>query len=130
MDAFPRDVFGDKTQHLNPRPCHPDFLFDILFGGIEPARQLAAEFNGELMILYKFDATEDYNAAEGVCPAAFIANTVRVTLLVVLGVAVLQQLGVATTSVIAILSAAAAAVVVALKDSLGNVAGGFLILVN
>ena len=62
-------------------------------------------------------------------PAAhtFIANTVRVTLLVVLGVAVLQQLGVATTSVIAILSAAAAAVVVALKDSLGNVAGGFLI---
>ena len=65
-------------------------------------------------------------------PAAhtFIANTVRVTLLVVLGVAVLQQLGVATTSVIAILSAAAAAVVVALKDSLGNVAGGFLILVN
>ncbi len=65
-------------------------------------------------------------------PAAhtFLANTVKVALLVALGVAILQQLGVATTSVIAILSATAAAVALALKDSLANVAGGFLILVN
>jgi small conductance mechanosensitive channel len=60
--------------------------------------------------------------------ASFLTNTVRTLLLVVIVLAVLQQLGVATTSLLALLGAAALAVSLSLQSSLGNFAAGLLLL--
>ena len=76
MHTFTRDMFGNEAQDLDPCPGHPDLLFDILFGGIEPARQFAAEFQSELVILHELNAPEDHDTAEGVRPAALVAHTV------------------------------------------------------
>ncbi len=58
----------------------------------------------------------------------FLANIIHVVLLIVVVVAVLDQLGVQTTSIIAILGAAGLAVGFALKDSLGNFAAGVMLV--
>lgn len=60
----------------------------------------------------------------------FISKSVRIVLLVVLVIMILTQLGVRTTSLVTILGAASAAIALALRDSLSNVAGGLIILVN
>lgn len=58
----------------------------------------------------------------------FLSNILRWTLFVVVLVAALDQLGVDTTSVIALLGAACLAVGLALKDSLQNFAPGVLLI--
>ena len=58
----------------------------------------------------------------------FIASLVRYVILVVGLVAVLQQLGVQATSVVAVLGAASLAVGLALQGALSNVAAGVMIL--
>lgn len=58
----------------------------------------------------------------------FLTNILRWTLFVVVLVAALDQLGVDTTSVIALLGAAGLAVGLALKDSLQNFASGVLLI--
>lgn len=58
----------------------------------------------------------------------FLANIIHVLLITVVIVAVLDQLGVQTTSIIAILGAAGLAVGFALKDSLGNFAAGVMLV--
>jgi len=58
----------------------------------------------------------------------FIASLLRVGLKVMLFISVLSMLGIATTSFIAILGAAGLAVGMALQSSLGNFAGGVLII--
>ncbi|MCI8608169.1 MAG: mechanosensitive ion channel family protein [Firmicutes bacterium] len=60
----------------------------------------------------------------------FVLNSVRIVLWVVLIVALLTQLKVPTAPLVTVLGACGAAVALALKDSLGNIAGGLLILVN
>lgn len=60
----------------------------------------------------------------------FVLRGTKVVLLVILVIMVLQNLGVSTSSLIAVLGAGGAAIALALKDSLGNVAGGILILLN
>lgn len=60
----------------------------------------------------------------------FILNTAKVILWVVLIITVLGTLGIPTSTFIAILGAAGAAVALALKDSLGNFSGGILILMT
>ena len=60
----------------------------------------------------------------------FVIKATKVTLGVVLVIMVLQILGVSTSSLVAVLGAGGAAIALALKDSLGNVAGGILILIN
>ena len=61
---------------------------------------------------------------------AFITNGIRVVFLIVLSIIILQEMGLNTSSLITVLGAGGAAIALALKDSLGNVAGGFLILIN
>ena len=58
----------------------------------------------------------------------FLKSVVKILLYVVLFTAVLSLLGVPMNSLIAILSTSGVAIALALKDSLGNIAGGFLIL--
>lgn len=61
---------------------------------------------------------------------AFITNGIRVIFLIVLAIIILQEMGLNTSSLVTVLGAGGAAIALALKDSLGNVAGGFLILIN
>ncbi len=60
----------------------------------------------------------------------FIIKATKVILWIVLVITVLQKLGISTTSLITVLGAGGAAIALALKDSLGNIAGGLIILVN
>jgi len=59
----------------------------------------------------------------------FIAKVLNVVLHVLVIISALSAIGVSTTGAVAALSAAAAAVALALKDSLNNVAGGVLLLI-
>lgn len=61
---------------------------------------------------------------------AFITNGIRVVFLIVLAIIILQEMGLNTSSLVTVLGAGGAAIALALKDSLGNIAGGFLILIN
>ncbi len=63
---------------------------------------------------------------EGVCQ--FLDSAAKIFLYVVLAMAVINQLGVATTSMVAVLGSAGLAVGLALQGSLANFAGGVLIL--
>lgn len=58
----------------------------------------------------------------------FVSSMVRYVILVIGFVAVLQQLGVKTTSIVAVLGAASLAVGLALQGALSNVAAGVMIL--
>ncbi len=60
----------------------------------------------------------------------FILNSMKVVLWIVVIIATLGKLEVSTASLVAVLSAGGAAIALALKDSLGNVAGGLIILIN
>jgi len=60
----------------------------------------------------------------------FILSAMRIILYIVLVVVLLGVLEVPTTPLITVLGAGGAAIALALKDSLGNIAGGLLILVN
>lgn len=60
----------------------------------------------------------------------FIQKSTKVILWIVLIVALLPRVGIDTKSILAILGAGGAAIALALKDSLGNVAGGIIILIN
>lgn len=62
----------------------------------------------------------------GVCQ--FLDSAAKIFLYVVLAMAVINQLGVATTSVVAVLGSAGLALGLALQGSLSNFAGGVLIL--
>lgn len=61
--------------------------------------------------------------------AKFMGNIFNVTILAFVVVAALDQLGVETTSIVAIMGAAGLAVGLALKDSLGNFAAGVMLIV-
>jgi small conductance mechanosensitive channel len=58
----------------------------------------------------------------------FIASVVRYAVWIIGGIAVLQQIGVQTTSVLAVLGAASLAIGLALQGGLSNVAAGVMIL--
>jgi small conductance mechanosensitive channel len=60
----------------------------------------------------------------------FVLSALRIVLYIVLVVVLLGVLEVPTTPLITVLGAGGAAIALALKDSLGNIAGGMLILVN
>jgi small conductance mechanosensitive channel len=60
--------------------------------------------------------------------ASFLANSVRSALLVFILLAVLQQLGVQTTSLLTLLGAAGLAIALSLQGSLANFASGLLVL--
>lgn len=60
----------------------------------------------------------------------FVLSALRIALYLVLVVVLLGVLEVPTTPLVTVLGAGGAAIALALKDSLGNIAGGLLILVN
>ena len=60
----------------------------------------------------------------------FVLRGTKVALWAVLIIAVLTMVGVPAASLVTVLGAGGAAIALALKDSLGNVAGGILILIN
>jgi small conductance mechanosensitive channel len=60
--------------------------------------------------------------------ASFLVNTARVIILVVVLLAVLQQFGVPTASLLAVLGAAGLAIALSLQSSLANFAAGLLVL--
>ena len=60
----------------------------------------------------------------------FILNVFKAALYVVVIVVLLAHLNVPTAPLVTVLGAAGAAIALALKDSLGNIAGGVLILAN
>lgn len=62
--------------------------------------------------------------------AEFLLKTINTVLHILIILSALNTIGISTTGLLAALSAAAVAVAVALKDSLGNVAGGILLLVS
>ncbi|MBX9402969.1 mechanosensitive ion channel [Lysobacter sp. BMK333-48F3] len=59
----------------------------------------------------------------------FLRNIAYAAMVVVVGVATLQQIGVPMTSVLAVLGAAGLAIGLALKDSLSNIASGVMLIV-
>lgn len=60
----------------------------------------------------------------------FIINTLKIVLYIVMIVVLLGQLHVPTAPLVTVIGAGGAAIALALKDSLGNIAGGVLILAN
>lgn len=62
--------------------------------------------------------------------AAFLSKVINIALHVLVVLSALNSLGISTGGIIAAFSAAVVAVGVALKDSLGNVAGGILLLIS
>lgn len=60
----------------------------------------------------------------------FISNAIAIVLVVILIMMILESLGVRTTGVATVLGVGGAAIALALKDSLGNVAGGIMILIT
>ncbi|MBE6034234.1 MAG: mechanosensitive ion channel family protein [Clostridiales bacterium] len=60
----------------------------------------------------------------------FIENSLKVILWIVLIVTVLGVMKIPTSTFVAVLGAGGAAIALALKDSLGNIAGGIIILVT
>lgn len=62
--------------------------------------------------------------------AHFIVSVVKAACYIVLIAMVLQAFGASTSSIVAVLGAAGAAIALALKDSLANIAGGIMIIFN
>ncbi|MEE0796352.1 MAG: mechanosensitive ion channel family protein [Anaerovoracaceae bacterium] len=60
----------------------------------------------------------------------FIINVLKIVLYIIMIVVLLGHLKVPTAPLVTVLGAAGAAIALALKDSLGNIAGGVLILAN
>ena len=60
----------------------------------------------------------------------FVLSAVRITCYIILIAAILQNLGVHMPTIVAVLGAMGAAIALALKDSLANVAGGVMIIFN
>ena len=60
----------------------------------------------------------------------FLLKTIHIVILILVLLAALSNLGISTTGLVAAFSAAAIAVSLALKDSLGNIAGGILMLLT
>ncbi len=61
---------------------------------------------------------------------SFIKNVIKVLLWLVVIVTALGKLGIPTSTFVTVIGAGGAAIALALKDSLSNVAGGILILIN
>ena len=104
-------------------------LIDILETG---AWALAVLVAGLLLIRIALGFTRRALAKTALDAAihTFVLSALRIVLYIVLAVVLLGVLEVPTTPLITVLGAGGAAIALALKDSLGNIAGGLLILVN
>lgn len=105
--------------------------YDILIGkAIEIAVALLILFIG-MFFIRKLSRVVHFfiiKRAEDGTTAQFVAQTVKVVLMVVLFLSVAAQMGIQTTSFVAALGAAGLAIGLALQGSLANFAGGILLL--
>ena len=60
----------------------------------------------------------------------FILKILRIVMWIILALTIMERFGFKMSSLITVLAAAGAAIALALKDSLANVAGGIMILIN
>lgn len=93
--------------------------FAVLVIGVILARLLSRGVEKALSNSERFDATV----------ATFLSNLVKYALWVLVGVTVLTQFGVQTTSILAALGGVALAIGLALQGTLSNVAAGVMILI-
>lgn len=86
---------------------------------------------GHFVVAWLADMVERAMKKHGQDPSltAFLKKAVSIAGHTVLVLSALSSLGVSTTGLVAVFSAAAVAIGVGLKDSLGNVAGGILLLI-
>ena len=61
---------------------------------------------------------------------SFVQNSIKVLCLMILIITVLGYVGVPTSTFVTVIAAAGAAIALAIKDTLGNFAGGLLIILN
>jgi small conductance mechanosensitive channel len=101
--------------------------FEWLWWGL---RLLALVVIGALALRYLAVLLRQFLDRGHVDPSAasFLVNTVRVVILAVVLLAILQQLGVPTSSLLAVLGAAGLAIALSLQNSLANFAAGLLVL--
>ncbi|MBP3854506.1 MAG: mechanosensitive ion channel [Ruminiclostridium sp.] len=94
------------------------FAIILLIAGIFLSK-LVVKLMGKAMDRSKLDLTINH----------FVRSMVKIILYVVLVTVILTLLGVPTTSIITVIGTAGVAIGLALKNSLSNIAGGFLILI-
>jgi small conductance mechanosensitive channel len=104
-----------------------DFLVRLTVAGLVLVLTLWASGWVARFVRRLFDQFERHRTGDQTL-RSFTASLARYAVLVVGGVAVLQQLGVQTTSVLAVLGAASLAVGLALQGALSNVAAGVMLL--
>lgn len=107
-------------------------IINIIIAFVTPlVRMLLILIIGHLIvsIILKFVKGALQKSKFDVALDRFIVKALNIVLHVMVIIAALDAVGVSTTGAVAALSAAAAAVALALKDSLNNVAGGILLLI-
>ncbi len=93
-------------------------LICAILGGIIATAILIRLFR---VILKKSDHVDD-------AIVTFVVNAIKVSCIIIIITIVLQILGVRPATIVTVLGAAGAAIALALRDSLANIAGGFMII--
>lgn len=137
MNTLPKTVDPQLTQHFNAGEAMLTRLFDI--GGQLAVNLIAAAIILLLAVWVSGWASKFVQKAigrmhrRGQTPdptlQTFVGSVVRFGVLAMGLVAVLQQLGVQATSIIAVLTAASLAIGLALQGALSNIAAGVMILI-
>jgi small conductance mechanosensitive channel len=85
---------------------------------------------GWLFYRYFITSFQQMLVRVGVSPGvvSFLCNTIRAMILCAVGLAVLRQIGIETTSLLALLGAAGAALAISLQGFMGNFASGLVLL--
>ena len=108
---------------INPK------LMNLLEHGISALVVLLAGLLLIKLILGIVKKTLEKTALDGAIHT-FVVSALRIVLYIILVVVLLGVLEVPTTPLVTVLGAGGAAIALALKDSLGNIAGGLLLLIN
>ena len=108
---------------INPK------LMNLLEHGISALVVLLAGLLLIKLILGIVKKTVEKTALDGAIHT-FVVSALRIVLYIILVVVLLGVLEVPTTPLVTVLGAGGAAIALALKDSLGNIAGGLLLLIN
>lgn len=108
---------------INPK------LMNLLEHGISALVVLLAGLLLIKLILGIVKKTLEKTALDGAIHT-FVVSALRIVLYIILVVVLLGVLEVPTTPLVTVLGAGGAAIALARKDSLGNIAGGLLLLIN
>ena len=106
----------------------PSFSASILGSIVYAIIILAAGFWGAKMLAHLVKSLMERHDIDQAL-TGFVGNLVNAFIVTIAVIAALNQLGIQTTSLVAIVGAAGLAIGLALKDSLGNFAAGVMILI-